>query len=96
MSAQTEIEETIAMKKYYEKSSFDYIKYDEHSAANQVVFKKKCEELEFGIKMLPDGRAKETALIKLEECYMWIGKAIRDSQIVRNLEFELQEERNNQ
>jgi uncharacterized beta-barrel protein YwiB (DUF1934 family) len=78
------------MKQYYEKSSFDYIKYDEQSAANQSVLKQKCEDLEFDIKLLMDGLAKETAMIKLEECYMWIGKAIRDGQIERNLEFEQQ------
>ena len=83
----------IEMKKYFEKSSFDYIKYDDQSVSNQSVFKGKCEDLEFGIKMLMDGRAKDTALIKLEECYMWIGKAIRDGQISRNMGFELQEER---
>lgn len=40
-------------------------------------------------------RAKALALTKLEEVYMWIGKAIRDDQIERNGSAELQEERNN-
>ncbi len=29
-------------------------------------------------------RSKATALTKLEECYAWVGKAIRDEQILRN------------
>jgi hypothetical protein len=32
-------------------------------------------------------------LTKLEEAYMWIGKAIRDEQIERNSKAELQESR---
>ena len=47
------------------------------------------------INLLPEGRAKSLALTKLEECYMWIGKAIRDAQMKRNGGAELQEERKN-
>jgi hypothetical protein len=67
----------------------DYVKYDEQSIANQELFKRHCEKLVFAIEMLNEGRAKSLALTKLEECYMWIGKALRDSQIERNGSSEL-------
>jgi hypothetical protein len=40
-------------------------------------------------------RSKAQAITKLEECYMWIGKAIRDDQIARSGSAPLQEERIN-
>jgi hypothetical protein len=40
------------------------------------------------------GRSRSMALTKLEELYMWIGKALRDEQILRNGSAPLQEERN--
>lgn len=50
-------------------------------------------QLALMIESLPPGRAKALAVTKLEECYMWIGKAIRDEQIARNGSAELMEER---
>jgi len=41
--------------------------------------------------LLLSPRAKALAITKLEEVYMWIGKAIRDDQIKRNGSAELQE-----
>lgn len=32
---------------------------------------------------LPKGRAQSLAITKLEECYMWIGKGLRDKQVAR-------------
>jgi hypothetical protein len=40
--------------------------------------------LEAFIEEGPDSRAKSLALTKLEECYMWIGKMIRDEQIAED------------
>lgn len=74
-------------------SRFDYIRYDEQAFTAQEVAKKKCTSLESMIETLPNGRAKSLALTKLEECYMWIGKAIRDNQIERNGSADLMEER---
>lgn len=62
---------------------FDYVKYDAQATAEQAQFKDKCTELEQMIGGLDDGRAKSLALTKLEEVYMWIGKALRDEQIGR-------------
>lgn len=60
---------------------FDYIRYDEYHAKIQSDFKKMFESVESAIDSFKDGRAKSLALTKLEECYMWIGKAIRDQQV---------------
>ncbi len=38
-------------------------------------------------------RSRAVALTKLEELYMWIGKAVRDEQILRNGSAELMEGR---
>jgi hypothetical protein len=78
---------------------FDYIKYDKAAQAKQADAKSMCENLEKFILTLPGGRAQSLAITKLEEVYMWIGKAIRDDQLARDFiaqKFtERQEERNN-
>jgi hypothetical protein len=61
----------------------------------QEAAKEAVQEVELVINLLPEGRAKSLALTKLEECYMWIGKAVRDLQITSNGTAELQEERKN-
>lgn len=77
-------------------SRFDYVRYDEKASYDQCTFKACAEHLEKVIESeLKPGRAKALALTALEECYMWIGKAIRDDQIARNGSSELQEERTN-
>ena len=72
-------------------SRFDYVKYDDKATDDQGAFKRVVEVLEIEIdQRLRPGRAKSLALTALEECYMWIGKAIRDDQIARNGSAELQ------
>lgn len=74
----------------------DYIKYDEKSVDLQKEAKSIAEKLEYFIFYnFKNTRASSLALTKLEECYMWIGKAIRDNQIERNKITELQEKRSN-
>jgi hypothetical protein len=76
---------------------FDYVKYDEISMGFQDSFKVRVTQLQNDIdEFLYSPRAKALALTKLEEVYMWIGKAIRDDQISRNGTAELQEERNDE
>lgn len=74
---------------------FGFVSYDEGAlkdSASAKVLAKKLETLVEGIGYacgLPSkdvARAKEMALTHLEECFMWIGKAIRDDQIQRNQE----------
>lgn len=85
-------------------SRFDYVKYDERANELQAEFKETCQKIERMIAGLGQfgsstslnpqlGRSKALAVTKLEELYMWIGKAVRDEQIVRNGDAELQEER---
>lgn len=64
-------------------SRFDNIVYDDDSKFIQEQFKELYMQLEFFIDDLDEGRAKSLALTKLEESYMWVGKAIRDEQIKR-------------
>lgn len=74
-------------------SRFDYVRYDETAQSYQDTAKQLCVVFESLIDKLSNGRAKSLALTKLEECYMWIGKQIRDDQIARNGSAELMEER---
>ena len=62
-------------------SRFDYVRYDDEHTALQNHARHQVENLEAGIECLPASREKSLALTKLEECYMWIGKAIRNKQI---------------
>lgn len=85
------IEEKKAMS-----TRFDYVKYDEIAAHKQAQFKEKLVELDHWVEThLPNGRAKSLVFTKLEEAYMWIGKAIRDEQVAER-KAELQEGRNNE
>lgn len=66
-------------------SRFDYVKYDEIAQNFQISAKAKCESLEEWINGdSKQSRYKSLALTALEECYMWIGKMIRDDQIKRD------------
>lgn len=63
---------------------FDYVKYDEDATRVQEGFKSLFSEIEvFANAALKDGRAKALLMTKLEEAYMWTGKAIRDEMISR-------------
>jgi hypothetical protein len=75
---------------------FDYVAYDDAARSQQAALKNYCECLEASIEtQLPGpGRAKSLALTKLEECYAWLGKEIRDRQVAKR-GAELQEGRSN-
>lgn len=72
---------------------FKYIRYDQESIDKSEEIKKICELLEEKIDGLGKGRAGATALTKLEECFMWVGKQIRDNQVVRGIQTEHKPER---
>lgn len=73
---------------------FDYVQYDETATSQQVVFKQAFMNLEMLAQdALANGRAKSLVLTKLEEAYMWVGKAIRDDQMGRGSATSLQEQR---
>lgn len=83
-------------------SRFDYVKYDARAMDDQATAKNRVTDLETFIEGIgyaqgtlskECARAKALAITKLEECYMWIGKAVRDDQIARNGSAPLQEDR---
>lgn len=73
----------------------DYVKYDEGAYKVQEYFKLRFNEIIVILEEMGASRSQSLALTKLEEAYMWIGKAIRDDQLRRNGKIELQEERKN-
>lgn len=74
---------------------YSYVKYDEASVQKQALFRSKFEALTSLVDTLHDGRAKSLIYTKLEEAYMWVGKAVRDDQIVRQGIVDEQPERTN-
>lgn len=76
-------------------SRFDYVKYDAQAELAQTELKTAVVHREEVVEhQLPGpSRAKALILTKIEEAYMWMGKAIRDEQIARNGSAPLQEER---
>lgn len=65
-------------------SRFDYVKFDEKSVKDITSIKSMFEILELNIvSTLEPGRARALALTSLEEAYMWVGKAVRDTQVER-------------
>ncbi len=84
-------------KEAMKNSRFDYIAYDDKAKQAQANAKIACQALEAEIDKLNNGRAKALALTKLEEVYMWIGKAVRDEQVERGeSDVVLQESRGNE
>lgn len=64
---------------------FDYIQYDEKGNNDQATFKQAFQALENQVNsLLVSERAKALVFTKLEEAYLWIGKALRDDQFVRS------------
>jgi hypothetical protein len=75
-------------------SRFDYIKYDDDAVKTQASFKQAMISIEAAIESgIVSPGAKHKAIQHLEECYMWIGKGIRDDQIHRDGFAPLMEER---
>lgn len=72
---------------------FDYVRYDEQAQKAQDAFKEMFSQLTMNVEAMDKGRAQSLALTKLEEAYMWVGKALRDEQIARNGSAPLMEER---
>lgn len=66
-----------------ESKTFTYVKYDQEAIDKQEAFKAKVEDLETMVHSLGAGRPQSLACTKLEEFYMWVGKAIRDEQYRR-------------
>ncbi len=77
-------------------SRFDYIKYDDTAVQRQGMCKEAVLEVEECLNLyVVCEESKKKAMQALEECYMWIGKGIRNDQVNRNKFYELQEGRKN-
>ena len=63
---------------------FDAVPFDTECLELQGEAKRLCLELEEMILSIGGRRATALALTKLEECHLWIGKAIRDKQLDRS------------
>jgi hypothetical protein len=62
--------------------TFDYVKYDPVHAEIQEEFRNKFQKIEALVEeKLPGSRHTSLVKTKLEEAYMWVGKAVRDMQI---------------
>lgn len=82
-------------------NAFDYVAYDAQAKAEQAEAKLRMLQVEDLIALLGRRRviykcdiersAAAVAYEKLQECYMWIGKQIRDNQIQRNGSAPLEE-----
>lgn len=64
-------------------SRFDHVTYDFLSRLLQAKFKERFNCISAEVEKLPDGRSRQHAIDRLEEAYMWVGKAIRDGQLNR-------------
>lgn len=64
-------------------SRFDHVKYDDISNSKIELLKHEFEVIDSMLTTLLPGRAKEIAFDRLEEAYMWVGKALRDEQLAR-------------
>ncbi len=72
---------------------FSYVKYDDVSVALQNRFRDLFESIEHLTTLLPNTRHSALVFTKLEEAYMWVGKAVRDAQIARTGTIDEQPER---
>lgn len=62
---------------------FDYVEWDEVAQSRSDALKSLCMTLEASINPLADSREKSMAITKLEETFMWIGKAVRSDMLKR-------------
>lgn len=64
---------------------FKHVDYDDKAKQQTAEFKAQVELIESTIDLFPNSRPKNLALTALEECYMWLGKMIRDEQLNRDV-----------
>lgn len=62
---------------------FNYVEWDEKAQNLSDSLKSQCLCVEAMINPLTDSREKSMAITKLEETFMWIGKAIRTDMLSR-------------
>ncbi len=62
---------------------FDYVEWDEKAQSLSDSLKSQCLCIEAMVNPMADSREKSMTITKLEETFMWIGKAIRSDLIAR-------------
>lgn len=62
---------------------FDYVGWDEKAQNLSDSLKSQCLCIEAMINPMADSREKSMAITKLEETFMWIGKAVRSDLLKR-------------
>jgi hypothetical protein len=62
---------------------FSYVDYDDASARKSGELRDAVQQVEALLLGLPESRERSLALTKLEEAFMWTGKAIRNQQLER-------------
>ena len=63
---------------------FDYVEFDASSQNASDDLRQRFQKIEELIVGLGPGRSVALALTHLEECYMWVGKSIRDAQLAED------------
>lgn len=64
-------------------SRFDHIKYDQHAQEASDWYKCRFMEIEAHIMTLPASTYRMWAIGALETCFMYLGKCIKDDQLIR-------------
>jgi len=62
---------------------FDYVRYDEHAQKFSERLKALFIDLHDAVDELQPSRELALAVTNLEQAFMWVGKAIRNDQLVR-------------
>lgn len=64
-------------------NNFETVEFSDDSKLLSRIIKQKYYELQAEIlRLLPDGRSRSMVLMHLEESQMWVGKSIRDKQLM--------------
>jgi hypothetical protein len=64
-------------------SRFDYVQLDLESIQKTAKAKLAALDMEAVINTLPNGREKLIAMTKIEECFCWVEKSIRNEQTLK-------------
>lgn len=63
---------------------FDYVRYDEETQKTSMYIRDQILEVEKSILELGQSREASLAITKLEECYMWIGKHLKNKVLEKD------------
>lgn len=64
---------------------FGHVQFDDENKNLSKACREGCITLEAQLEKLPVSRERSIAFTKLEECFMWVNKALREKQIDKQL-----------